>query len=317
VGRGRAIFCPDEQGSFVKALDSTPPDIAFVRPSEHVSFVHRREADRDFFFIANTSELAHDLEGTFRVGHKAPQLWDLKSGDVRPIVLFEHVAAGTRVPFTLGPLESKVIVFTAEARAAAAVRTNLPLEAEGASVFENGAYFYDTGRGKKAVSVSGLPAPYEPAIQWRLTLGEEHYALDELASWTALAKSRFFSGRGVYEAEFDAPQFNGLGVVLDLGAVRETAEVRLNDVAAGVAWMRPYRMDVTRLLRPGRNRLRVDVTNLLINQVLGQGPIDYSAVYAKYGKRFPPGDEWEVVREPLPSGLLGPVRLVYYKLVRI
>ena len=81
--------------------------------------------------------------------------------------------------------------------------------------------------------------------------------------------------------------------------------------------MRPYRVDVTRLLRPGSNRLRVDVTNLLINQILGQGPIDYSAVYAKYGRRFPAGDEWEVVREPLPSGLLGPVRLVYYKLVRL
>ena len=33
----------------------------------------------------------------------------------------------------------------------------------------------------------------------------------------------------------------------------------------------------------------------------------------KYGKRFLPGDEWKDVREPFPSGLLGPVRLVFYK----
>jgi hypothetical protein len=72
-------------------------------------------------------------------------------------------------------------------------------------------------------------------------------------------------------------------------------------------------VDITGLLRPGRNRLRVDVTNLLINKILGMGPIDYSAVYAKYGKRFPPGDEWNDVREPFVSGLLGPVRLVYYR----
>jgi len=316
AGRGRAIFCPDEQGSFVKALHSTPPDIAFDRPSEHVSFVHRRAADRDFYFLANTSELTHDLDGTFRVGHKAPQLWDLKSGDVRPIVLFEHVAVGTRVPFALGPLESKVIVFDGEVRAAAAVRTNLPLESGGARVFENGAYFYEIGGARETVNVSGIPAPYAPDFRWRLTLGDDHYALDELRSWTALPKSRFFSGRGVYEGEFEAPEFSGLGAVLDLGVVRETADVRINDVAAGVAWMRPYRVDVTHLLRPGRNRLRVDVTNLLINQVLGQGPIDYSGVYARYGKRFPPGDEWDVVREPLPSGLFGPVRLVFYKMVQ-
>ncbi len=81
--------------------------------------------------------------------------------------------------------------------------------------------------------------------------------------------------------------------------------------------MRPYRVDVTRLLRAGRNQLRVDVTNLLINKVLGDGPIDYSQVYAKYGNRFPAGDEWDVIRDPLPSGLLGPVRLHFYKLVTI
>ena len=95
--------------------------------------------------------------------------------------------------------------------------------------------------------------------------------------------------------------------------MHETADVRINDKPAGVAWMRPYHVDITGLLRPGKNRLRVDVTNLLINKILGMGPIDYSAVYAKYGKRFPPGDEWKDVREPFVSGLLGPVRLVFYK----
>jgi hypothetical protein len=317
VGRGRTIFCPDEEGSFLNALHTTQADIAFDRPSEHVSFVHRRTADRDFYFLANTSELHQRLDAVFRIGHKSPELWNLRSGDVQPIVVFEHTAGGTRVPFTLDPLESKVIAFSSTGRQPEVLRSNLRLEPGGARVFENGSYYYQTGSGKRSVSVSGIPAPYVPAILWKLTLGDHRYDLDQLASWTTIEKSRFFSGRGIYEAEFEAPGFSGLGVVLDLGAVRETADVRLNDAPAGVTWMRPYRVDVTAVLRPGRNRLRIDVTNLLINRILGQGPIDYSAVYAKYGRRFPPGDEWEVVREPLPSGLLGPVRLVYYKLVRI
>jgi len=65
--------------------------------------------------------------------------------------------------------------------------------------------------------------------------------------------------------------------------------------------MRPYELDITRWLRPGRNPRRVDVTNLLINKLLGNRPPDYSAVYAKYGNRFWPGNEWETVREPLIS----------------
>jgi hypothetical protein len=317
IGRGRTIFCPDERGSLLKALRTLAPDISFEQPSEHVSFVHRRTPDKDFYFLANTSEQPQRLEGVFRVGHKEPGLWDLKSGDVRPMVAFEHVEGGTSVPFVLGPLESKVIVFAGTDRAPAVVRTNLALESDGARVFDNGMYFYDRGSGRRTVNVSGIPAPYAPAVRWRLALGDDRYDLEDLRSWTDLPKSRFFSGLGVYEGEFDAPQFSGLGVVLDLGSVRETADVHVNGKAAGVAWMRPHRVDVTSLLRPGSNRLRVDVTNLLINKVLGQGPIDYSQVYAKYGNRFPAGEEWDVIREPLPSGLLGPVRLHFYKLVTV
>jgi hypothetical protein len=136
--------------------------------------------------------------------------------------------------------------------------------------------------------------------------------LEQLKSWTDIPAARFFSGRGIYEAEFAVPSgFERRAVWLDLGRVHETANVRINDRPAGVAWMRPYRVDITGLIRAGTNRVRVDVTNLLINKVLGMGPIDYSAVYAKYGRRFPPGDEWKDVREPFVSGLLGPVQLVY------
>ncbi len=81
--------------------------------------------------------------------------------------------------------------------------------------------------------------------------------------------------------------------------------------------MRPYTVEVTPLLRSGKNQLRVEVTNLLINKVLGDGKIDSSALIARYGSRFPTGDEWDVVREPFISGLLGPLRLVFYRMVPI
>jgi hypothetical protein len=209
------------------------------------------------------------------------------------------------------------MVFAAAGRAPAAIHTDLELEAGGARVFGNGSYFYIDSGGRKSVAVKGVPAPYRLTTRWRLALGDQRYEFEELPSWTDLAKSRYFSGTGAYETEFEAPEFQGLGVELELGGVRETADVHLNGASAGVAWMRPYRCDITRLLRPGRNRLRVDVTNLLINKILGDGPIDYSDVFAKYGRRFPAGDEWEVVREPYPSGLLGPVRLRFFKMVRI
>jgi hypothetical protein len=185
-------------------------------------------------------------------------------------------------------------------------------------VYENRAFFIQRARGREDLIVGGIPDPVRLSSAWRLQL--EHAAdvtLEELKSWTEIPDARFFSGRGTYETEFQMAErpSDGLGVILDLGRVHETAEVHVNGDPAGVAWMRPYRLDITSRVRRGTNRLRVSVTNLLINRVLGMGPIDYSAVYERYGQRFPPGEEWEKVREPLVSGLLGPVRLVFYKTI--
>ena len=221
LGQGRVIFCPDEQGSFRKALLTAQPDIVFETASPDVSFVHRRATGRDFYFLANTSEQPQELDGTFRVGHKTPELWNLNTGATEELVVFEHVGAGTRVPFVLGPLESKVIAFSPAGRQPAASHTNLPLAAGGARVFDNGSYFYTNSGGRKTVPVSGIPAAYRLTPNWRLTLGDQPYDLDELKSWTELPKSRYFSGTGVYEAEFDIPDFQGLGIELDLGSVRE------------------------------------------------------------------------------------------------
>jgi len=325
LGNGVAIFSRDERTSFLNALRWHLPDIAFREASEHVSFVHRRTPDRDYYFLANTSDSPQRLEATFRVGAKQPECWDLKTGAVTPIVAFEHTKAGTRVAFTLGPFASMVIAFAENSRGPVTTDTDLDLEAthDGwmARVFENRTYYIDRSRGREEITVSGIPAPIPVTAQWHLKFGESTVpavVLDDLKSWTDISNARFFSGRGTYEAEFQFTVKPGpdVGVVLDLGVVRETAEVWLNDRNAGVVWMRPYRFDMTPLIRPGVNRLRIDVTNLLINRVLGNGPIDYSAVNARYGQRFPRGEEWQKVREPFPSGLLGPVGLFFYKIVR-
>ena len=324
-GSGVAIFSRDERTGFLNALRWQLPDIAFRDASEHVGFVHRRTAARDYYFLTNTSERQQRLDATFRVGARQPEFWNLMTGAVQPALVFEHNKAGTRVPFELGPFESRVIAFGLDTGSPVTAETDLEMEATSdgwmARVFEDRTYHVQRPRGPEEITVSGIPAPIPLASRWRLRFEDTAVpaaVVDELKSWTDISGARFFSGRGIYETEFSfAPKLTpDVGVVLDLGMVRETAEVWLNDGHAGVTWMRPHRFDVTRLIQPGSNRLRVDVTNLLINRVLGAGPVDYSAVYQRYGKRFDPGEEWEKVREPFPSGLLGPARLVFYKIIR-
>lgn len=81
-------------------------------------------------------------------------------------------------------------------------------------------------------------------------------------------------------------------VVLDLGAVRGTAEVRVNGQLAGVRIWSPYRFDLSELVQDGINQLTVTVFNTLGPLLDDTSPT--AGVYA--GQRV--------------SGLLGPVRLL-------
>lgn len=313
-GQGRSIFARDERAGLLQALrDAQAPDVSFAEASEHVSFVHRRAGERDFYFLANVSTEPQNLDATFRVGNARPETWDLMTGRIAAQPAYEHNPRGTRVRLCLKPLESRVVVFTPAQ--VAGCRTNLPSDGR---VRENGTYVVERSGTRRTINVSGIPAPVQLLPEWRLSFSDESIrplAFRELKSWTEMPQARFFSGMGIYECDFEAGAPSGFHVLLDLGRVCETAGVLVNGAHVGVAWMRPYELDITRSLHPGRNRLRVEVTNLLINQVLGKGRPDYSALNAKYGTRFPPGEEGEAVREPFVSGLLGPVRLVFYKSV--
>ena len=58
-------------------------------------------------------------------------------------------------------------------------------------------------------------------------------------------------------------------LTIDLGQVKNIATVRLNGRNLGVCWKPPLRVDVGDVIRPGTNRLEVDVTNLWPNRLIG------------------------------------------------
>lgn len=100
--------------------------------------------------------------------------------------------------------------------------------------------------------------------------------------------------------------------ILDLGDVRESARVRINGQDAGTAWAVPYQLKVGKWLKPGDNKIEIEVTNLPANRI------------ADMDRR---GEKWRIFNEinvvnlqykpvpytdwqPLPSGLNGSVRLI-------
>jgi hypothetical protein len=92
--------------------------------------------------------------------------------------------------------------------------------------------------------------------------------------------------------------------MLDLGEVKEVADVIVNGKALGTVWAPPFVVDVTDAVHPGRNTLEVRVTNLWVNRLIGdQQPSAIRYTYTILPTYLPSA--------PLrDSGLLGPVRLL-------
>jgi len=90
--------------------------------------------------------------------------------------------------------------------------------------------------------------------------------------------------------------------------VRDVAVVYCNYRRAGSAWCPPYAVDLTGLVKRGKNRIRIVVANTAINHMAGRRRPDYKLLNLRYGVRFEAQDMDNL--EPLPSGLLGSVRLL-------
>ncbi len=141
--------------------------------------------------------------------------------------------------------------------------------------------------------------------------------LTELTSWTALPDSAaYFSGKARYRITFDLPGSAATyaNAALDLGDVREVASVRLNGKDLGVVWHIPFTLPVgNNALKAKGNILEIEVTNLSANymRLRDQQQPDWKKFYdiniVDITYRKFDATRWQ----PMPSGLLGPVKLVY------
>ena len=116
------------------------------------------------------------------------------------------------------------------------------------------------------------------------------------------------SGTGTYTKTIQASAewFSGRARVwLDLGNVKNLAEVIVNGESLGITWKTPFRIDMTEALKPGSNALEIKVTNLWANRLIGDAQPNVAKKYTYTTQQFYRADS------PLaPSGLLGPVRIV-------
>jgi hypothetical protein len=131
--------------------------------------------------------------------------------------------------------------------------------------------------------------------------------MEKLTSWSENTDPgiKYFSGTGIYEKVFQAPDTwfkNDLQIWLDLGNVKNLAEVTLNGKSLGIVWKTPFRANLTQHIRQGENRLEVKITNLWVNRLIGDQQPGVTKKITYTSSAF-----YAVGSPLLPSGLIGPV----------
>ena len=134
-------------------------------------------------------------------------------------------------------------------------------------------------------------------------------AFSTLADWTQNTEPgiRHYSGTAIYRKSF---VWKGAlpddGLFIDLGEVKELAEVKLNGHPLGILWAKPFRIAIPAgILREGENQLVVEVVNFWPNRIIGDADLPQEKRLTTTNVR-----KLTAATPLMPSGLLGPVRIV-------
>jgi len=252
-----------------------------------LDFIHRTTAGAEIYFVANRKDRQEIADCTFRVCGRQPECWDPITGRTQPAVAFKQSAGRTTLPLEFAPHGSLFVVF----RELIATDTS----------------------GSAARNFPALRAAQELVGPWTVRFDpkwggpEQAVAFEKLDDWTARPEAgiKYYSGTATYRKTFDLPSLvtRHLSLFLDLGKVKDVAQVRLNGKDLGVVWTAPWHVEITDAVKPAGNVLEIDVVNLWPNRLIGDAALPESQRIARTHVVFRPNQPL------LPSGLLGPVTI--------
>lgn len=439
LGKGRIISgkSPEE----VLKASGIEPDCRFSGATGKVTWIHRIVGDTDIYFVSNQSLRSQEVECSFRISGKLPELWHADTGITETAPIWSDQSGRTSVPIRFEPSGSVFVVFRKPVQqsnhvvaikapagaapppvpkiqitkaayeaidgagsadvtakvAAMAQSGQMGIPAHNSSfgdpaynhlkrlrvdytidgkphtrtadenavldliapapdvpamyslrntgtglelcAFQTGAYELTSSRGaKQSINITGAATESNLEGPWTVTFPPDRGApasitLPELTSWTNHADPgvRYFSGTAEYQTSFEIPAGSlgsGKAIFLDLGGVKNIAEVTLNGKDLGTWWKPPFSADITPHARAGTNTLRIRITNLWVNRLIGdeqfpddcewngkplkkwpQWMLDGSPRPTKERITFTTWKHFTKDSTPLDSGLLGPVKI--------
>lgn len=262
-------------------------DVDYTKPhtNTYLSWIHRKTSDADIYFVSNLRNQKENVKLEFRISGITPELWHADSGLIEPAD-YTIENGITTVPYEFNPEESVFIVFSKPTTVVSFQKPKLSSK--------------QISQINEVWTVTFPPQLGAPA---KITL-------DKLISLSEHVDEgvKYFGGTATYSKEitvgkewFSKP---GSKFLLDLGIVKDLAEISINGKSIGTLWKLPYQIDITSALKQGVNKIDVKVTNQWTNRITGDMANPNSKILSGAGLRFGGGSS-----KLIESGLIGPVTL--------
>ena len=263
------------------------PDFTYTKPQSNTKllYVHRKLSDRDIYWVDSRNDAAQDVVATFRIEGKVPEIWHAETGK-KEAASYGIANGVTKVDLHLSPNDAVFVIFKDKA-----VKTSVTLPAT---------------EEKTLTTVDG---------SWKVDFQKDRGApasatFDKLTSFTENTDEgiKYFSAQQPIQKQSLHLQI-GLRKMkqlwLDLGNVKNLAEVIVNGKSLGIVWKQPFRVNITTALKTGENKIEIKVTDLWVNRLIGDAQPNVAHKITYTTMPF-----YQANSKLQPAGLLGPVQVM-------
>lgn len=286
-GKGRVVWGITAREILTQA--GVGPDFEHDGDAEtFIDWIHRSDTSREIYFVVNRKERKESRTCTFRVRGRQPKIFDPVTGTLRNAQAFVQSGGRTSLPLEFAPFGSIFVLFDKK----------IP----------------ETRKGKARTNEEVLTPLTRVTGPWTVHFdpkwgGPASIQFPKLIDWTHSKENgiKYYSGTATYSKTLQLNVRRGQRVFLDLGDVKDVAEVRVNKKKIGIAWTKPFRVEITPAVHAGENDLEIDVVNLWPNRMIGDGYLPPDKRYTSTNIQI----YYEHKQKKLlPSGLLGPVTVL-------
>ena len=278
-GIKNVVMTPYNDTSFLKL--GVEKDLA-VRKG-NIAWTHRKDGDAEIYFISNQADSMQDVELSFRITGKMPEIFDPVTRTINGYIALPLEKGRRNVILSLEADQSIFVVFR---------RKEEKFEPGGWTVYSGG----------------GIPF----SEKWKLSFEKNNggagvpLTLDDLRSWTLQSDPsiKYYSGTAKYKNSFaiDYEKWNSVSLVLD--SIYNIATIKVNGINCGILWTRPYEVDITKAVKKGKNSIEIEVVNTWHNRLIGDAllPSEKRTTWTTAPFRLKD-------KPLLPAGIVGNVRL--------